>query len=207
MYCYCDCDCDYDYDYGYGYGYDYDNDNDYDYDYGCDCDYDCAYDCNYDCDCDCDCDCDFIIIYKQNKLNSVLFYFKMVKIFSSIKDYLTTYGYLVNNDVRTGDIRTDKELVDGIKLFQRYGGLKETGVVDADTLALMGTDRCGVADFSKSDRARRKRRYTITGVWKTNVSSFVCFQHYEVINAMEYFVRFLLFSTLCFAIYISQDRL
>ena len=80
------------------------------------------------------------------------------------------YGYLQDQDPRSGKLRTREELVAGIKLFQRYGGLKETGVVDAYTLALMGTDRCGVADFSKSDRARRKRRYTLQGSnWRKKV--------------------------------------
>ena len=58
-------------------------------------------------------------------------------------------------------------------MLQRYANLRETGQMDADTIALMGKSRCGVADYGNynSDNTRRKKRYTLQGTyWKKSVS-------------------------------------
>lgn len=58
-----------------------------------------------------------------------------------------------------------------LKMLQRYGGLPETGKLDAATIKLMGESRCGVSDFGKTDNTRRKKRYTLQGSrWKKRVS-------------------------------------
>ena len=90
--------------------------------------------------------------------------------FPHIKNFLNKYGYLVNQDPRTGAMRTKQDLINSIRRFQRYADLNETGEIDAATLAMMAKDRCGVADFSKSDSAIRKRRYTLQGSkWRRKV--------------------------------------
>lgn len=82
-------------------------------------------------------------------------------------DWLTRYGYLVNSDPRTGNLRTQQDLEKSIKMLQRYAGIPETGQLDAATIKLMGTSRCGVADFGKADNTRRRKRYTLQGTyWK-----------------------------------------
>ena len=94
------------------------------------------------------------------------------------KDYLTKFGYLMNDDPITGKLRTQQDLEKSIKMLQRYGGLAETGQLDADTIALMGKSRCGVADFGnyKSDNTRRKKRYTLQGsYWRKRVSHILSY--------------------------------
>ena len=84
---------------------------------------------------------------------------------------MSKYGYLASKDPRTGDLRSTPELVSAIRSFQRYAGLSETGKLDAATIAKMGEDRCGVADFGPGDSARRKRRYDLHGTrWEKTVS-------------------------------------
>lgn len=63
------------------------------------------------------------------------------------------------------------DLVQSIRSLQRFAGLNETGSLDAATITLMGTPRCGMADKSPADKARRKRRYTLHGTyWRKRVS-------------------------------------
>lgn len=89
-------------------------------------------------------------------------------------DWLSRYGYLVNDDPRSGNLRTQQDLEKSIKMLQRYAGLPETGQMDAATIKLMGESRCGVADFGTSDATkRRKKRYTLQGTtWKKNLLTY-----------------------------------
>lgn len=97
------------------------------------------------------------------------------------------YGYINEPDPLSGRLRTKEELVSGIKLLQRYGGLKETGEFDNATLKLMAKDRCGVTDFSKSDSARRKRRYTLQGSkWRRKVGVWF---NYKITNGITFFSK------------------
>lgn len=78
---------------------------------------------------------------------------------------------MVADDPRTGNLRSQQDLEKSIKMLQRYGGLPETGKLDAATIKLMGESRCGVSDFGKTDNTRRKKRYTLQGSrWKKHVS-------------------------------------
>ncbi|XP_068705205.1 matrix metalloproteinase-24-like isoform X1 [Montipora foliosa] len=73
-------------------------------------------------------------------------------------DWLTRYGYLVDDDPRTGKLRSQQDVEQSIKVLQRYAGLKETGQMDPDTIKLMGKSRCGLSDFA---------RFTLQGsYWK-----------------------------------------
>lgn len=76
----------------------------------------------------------------------------------------------MTDDPRTGKLRSQQDLEKSIKMLQRYGGLPETGNLDAATIKLMGESRCGVSDFGKTDNTRRKKRYTLQGSrWKKHV--------------------------------------
>ncbi|XP_068684571.1 uncharacterized protein [Montipora foliosa] len=103
----------------------------------------------------------FCIVCLQNPVESSPVSSKLV---AGGIDWLTRYGYLVNDDPRTGNLRSQQDLEKSIKMLQRYAGLKETGQMDADTIKLMGKSRCGVSDFGRSDNnKRRKKRFTLQG--------------------------------------------
>jgi hypothetical protein len=73
-------------------------------------------------------------------------------------------------DTRADQLRTNKELGEGIKTFQLYAGIPVTGVVDEKTMWMMALPRCGMPDFGRSDRTKRKRRYAVQGtVWRKKV--------------------------------------
>ena len=75
-------------------------------------------------------------------------------------------------DARAGQLRTNEELKEGIKMFQLYAGIPMTGVVDDKTMEMMEMPRCGMPDFGRSDRTKRRRRYAVQGtVWEKKVSS------------------------------------
>lgn len=83
---------------------------------------------------------------------------------------------MASDDPTTGKLRSQQDLEKSIKMLQRYGGLPETGTLDAATIKLMGESRCGVSDFGKTDNTRRKRRYTLQGTrWQKPVSYSSCY--------------------------------
>ena len=89
------------------------------------------------------------------------------------QDYLTKYGYLVPLDPNLGDSRTEKQLKDAVKLFQRVAGIPQTGdLTDSRTLHMVHQPRCGMRDFKQSDvQARRHKRYVLQGSkWNKKVT-------------------------------------
>ncbi|KAK3719198.1 hypothetical protein QZH41_011746 [Actinostola sp. cb2023] len=87
---------------------------------------------------------------------------------SQVVSYLDKYGYLTPLDPINGKLRTSEELQQAVKMFQRMGGIPETGKLDdPELLALIEKPRCGVPDFGPADNAKRKRRHTLQGsYWK-----------------------------------------
>ncbi|XP_076339463.1 matrix metalloproteinase-2-like [Tachypleus tridentatus] len=76
-------------------------------------------------------------------------------------DFLDKFGYLTPSSFQTGNLRTDEQLKESIKLLQRFGGINETGIVDQATINLMNRRRCGMPDLiGLSDRVKR---YAIQG--------------------------------------------
>ena len=89
---------------------------------------------------------------------------------------------MVTDDPRTGKLRSQQDLQKSIKMLQRYGGLPETGNLDAATIKLMGESRCGVSDFGKTDNNRRRKRYTLQGTrWKKQVSQYSSSGFFDVV--------------------------
>ncbi|XP_048859907.1 matrix metalloproteinase-17-like isoform X1 [Brienomyrus brachyistius] len=76
-------------------------------------------------------------------------------------DWLSKFGYLPPPDPVTGQLQTKEALTKAIKAMQKYGGLKETGVLDEETLVLMKTPRCSLPDLSQSESPLRRRRRTL----------------------------------------------
>ncbi|KAI9524814.1 hypothetical protein NQZ68_014349 [Dissostichus eleginoides] len=82
------------------------------------------------------------------------------------EDWLSKFGYLPPPDPVTGQLQTKEALTKAIKAMQKYGGLKETGVLDQATLGLMKTPRCSLPDVSEAEgtMGRRKRDSERTGL-------------------------------------------
>ena len=71
---------------------------------------------------------------------------------------------------------TKQKLESAIKKFQKYANLKETGLLDKQTLRMMKVPRCGHPDIVRNDSlsdAKRKRRYALQGSkWSKSRLSF-----------------------------------
>uniref|UniRef100_G3Q0G5 Matrix metalloproteinase-17 n=1 Tax=Gasterosteus aculeatus aculeatus TaxID=481459 RepID=G3Q0G5_GASAC len=82
-------------------------------------------------------------------------------------DWLSKFGYLPPPDPATGQLQTKEALTKAIKAMQKYGGLKETGVLDQSTLGLMKTPRCSLPDVSEAEGTpgRRKRGLNPQNKW------------------------------------------
>ncbi|XP_037547976.1 matrix metalloproteinase-17 [Nematolebias whitei] len=76
-------------------------------------------------------------------------------------DWLSKFGYLPPPDPVTGQLQTKEALTKAIKAMQRFGGLKETGVLDQATLGLMKTPRCSLPDVSQAEATKRRKRSLI----------------------------------------------
>ena len=57
--------------------------------------------------------------------------------------------------------RTQKEITDAIKKFQRFAGIPMTGKVDNKTMEMVLLPRCGISDIGRS--SIRRKRYAIQG--------------------------------------------
>ncbi|CAG5867309.1 unnamed protein product [Menidia menidia] len=82
-------------------------------------------------------------------------------------DWLSKFGYLPPPDPVTGQLQTKEALTKAIKAMQKFGGLRETGVLDQATLGLMKTPRCSLPDMSDSEviTGRRKRSANPQNKW------------------------------------------
>lgn len=92
--------------------------------------------------------------------------------------YLMKYGYM-DADMNQGDgksanLLSPDGLKDYIKEFQSFAGLEQTGELNAATVELMNTPRCGVKDIiGKGSYAKRKKRYVLQGSrWRVKTLSY-----------------------------------
>ncbi|KAJ8284256.1 hypothetical protein COCON_G00031060 [Conger conger] len=81
-------------------------------------------------------------------------------------DWLSRYGYLPPPDARIGKLQTREGIEKGLRQMQRFAGLKETGKLDEDTLALMATPRCSLPDIVGPEDMlkKRRKRYALSGL-------------------------------------------
>ncbi|KAF7664547.1 hypothetical protein LDENG_00174200 [Lucifuga dentata] len=83
-------------------------------------------------------------------------------------DWLSKFGYLPPPDPETGQLQTKEALTKAIKAMQKFGGLKETGVLDQATLGLMKTPRCSLPDVSDAEVTAGRRRRSLNPQSKWN---------------------------------------
>ena len=110
-------------------------------------------------------DISFRLVFEAKVLDTI--YFAL-----NLQDYLTRYGYLRALDPRVGRLRTETELHDAVKKFQKFTGLDETGELsDVELLKYMETPRCGFPDFGPATTVKRRKRYVLQGSeWSKKVS-------------------------------------
>ena len=65
------------------------------------------------------------------------------------ENYLTNYGYL--KLARTTKTAALRSINSAVTSFQAFAGLKQTGELDAQTMEMMRTPRCGVKDVLDED--------------------------------------------------------
>lgn len=90
-------------------------------------------------------------------------------------NYLEKFGYIEPPKNGTAALRSQHALIDAVKEFQRFAGLKVTGRVDNETAMTMQLPRCGVRDKGGIglDARRRRRRYALQGSkWASNELSY-----------------------------------
>ncbi|XP_074530835.1 matrix metalloproteinase-17b [Halichoeres trimaculatus] len=84
------------------------------------------------------------------------------------------YGYLPPPDPSAGQLQAWTAVTNAVRAMQRFAGLKDTGVVDEDTIALMKGPRCSLPDTEllrsavggegRDMGSRRRRR--VVSMWK-----------------------------------------
>ncbi|KAM3910157.1 matrix metalloproteinase-25 [Leptodactylus fuscus] len=88
---------------------------------------------------------------------------------SSGMDWLTRYGYLPPPDPYSAQQQTLDGLREAVKTMQRFAGLRESGILDEDTVAMMHKPRCSLPDIIATSgyQRHRRKRYAVTGsVWQ-----------------------------------------
>ncbi|KAH7960272.1 hypothetical protein HPB49_018490 [Dermacentor silvarum] len=79
--------------------------------------------------------------------------------------FLERFGYMGDtsrNAVLPSDnLRTEQGFRAALRRMQRFAGLRPTGQLDAETMAMMKRPRCGVPDVI--GHAERVRRYALQG--------------------------------------------
>ncbi|XP_060528413.1 matrix metalloproteinase-2-like [Cylas formicarius] len=89
----------------------------------------------------------------------------------SVLQFMKKYGYIVDDGGQSEALYTEESISNVIKTVQRYGAIKESGIIDNDTLKLMASPRCGVPDVIKSNR--QKRFATMDGWNKRNITYYI----------------------------------
>ncbi|XP_071776167.1 matrix metalloproteinase-17b [Centroberyx gerrardi] len=92
---------------------------------------------------------------------------------TQLVDWLIRYGYLPSPDPSTGQLQAWTAVTHAVRAMQRFAGLKETGVVDEETMALMKSPRCSLPDQEESSRppvdqegrSLRRRRRRAASMW------------------------------------------
>uniref|UniRef100_A0A3Q4GK72 Matrix metallopeptidase 17b n=1 Tax=Neolamprologus brichardi TaxID=32507 RepID=A0A3Q4GK72_NEOBR len=94
-------------------------------------------------------------------------------------DWLMKYGYLPPSDPSTGQLQAWTGVTNAVRAMQRFAGLKDSGVVDEETMAVMNTPRCSLPDQEESSilsanqekiNMRRRRRWAVSMWTRGNIN-------------------------------------
>ncbi|XP_071978861.1 matrix metalloproteinase-17-like [Engystomops pustulosus] len=88
---------------------------------------------------------------------------------TSSMDWLTRYGYLPPPDLYSAQQQTLDGLREAVKTMQRFAGLRESGILDDETIAMMHKPRCSLPDIMMAPtyQRHRRKRYAVSGsVWQ-----------------------------------------
>ncbi|KAH1017672.1 hypothetical protein HUJ05_008280 [Dendroctonus ponderosae] len=89
-------------------------------------------------------------------------------------NFMKKYGYLVSDNGQSEAIYSEENLSNIIKNLQRFGAIEETGVIDNETVKLMGSPRCGVPDIIPTGNSSRRKRFaTISGWNKRHLTYYI----------------------------------
>ncbi|KAG7241930.1 hypothetical protein INR49_024677 [Caranx melampygus] len=94
---------------------------------------------------------------------------------TQLVEWLIKYGYLPPSDPSTGQLQVWTAVTTAVKSMQRFAGLKDTGVVDEETVALMNSPRCSLPDQEQPfqtlanpeerNMKRKRRRKRAISMW------------------------------------------
>ncbi|XP_076595489.1 matrix metalloproteinase-17b isoform X1 [Chaetodon auriga] len=92
---------------------------------------------------------------------------------AQLVDWLTKYGYLPPSDPSTGQLQAWTAVTNAVRAMQRFAGLKDTGVIDEETTALINSPRCSLPDqdepskspANQEGRNMKKRRRRAISMW------------------------------------------
>uniref|UniRef100_A0A3Q3KXK3 Matrix metallopeptidase 17b n=1 Tax=Mastacembelus armatus TaxID=205130 RepID=A0A3Q3KXK3_9TELE len=87
-------------------------------------------------------------------------------------EWLTKYGYLPPSDPSTGQLQAWTAVTNAVRAMQRFAGLKDSGVLDEDTKALIKSPRCSLPDqvepsksLAKEKERKTRRRRSAISMW------------------------------------------
>ncbi|XP_034454796.1 matrix metalloproteinase-17b [Hippoglossus hippoglossus] len=96
---------------------------------------------------------------------------------TQLVDWLVKYGYLPPSDPSTGQLQAWTAVTNAVRIMQRFAGLKDTGIVDKETMALMNSPRCSMPDqeepsksLDNQERRNKRRRRTISMWTRKNIN-------------------------------------
>ncbi|XP_059202610.1 matrix metalloproteinase-17b [Centropristis striata] len=96
---------------------------------------------------------------------------------TQLVDWLMKYGYLPPPDPSTGQLQAWTAVTNAVRAMQRFAGLRDTGLVNEETMALMNSPRCSLPDQDDTSkppanqegstmrRRRRRRRRRAIAMW------------------------------------------
>uniref|UniRef100_A0A8C7YZJ9 Matrix metallopeptidase 17b n=1 Tax=Oryzias sinensis TaxID=183150 RepID=A0A8C7YZJ9_9TELE len=93
-------------------------------------------------------------------------------------NWLTKYGYLPPSDPSTGQLQAWTAVTKALRAMQKFAGLKDTGVLDEETVALMKSPRCSLPDEEESlkssaheeGKEARRKRSTVSTWTRRNIN-------------------------------------
>nr|XP_046263166.1 matrix metalloproteinase-17b [Scatophagus argus] len=98
---------------------------------------------------------------------------------TQLVDWLIKYGYLPPSDPTTGQLQAWTAVTYAVRAMQRFAGLKDTGVVDEETMSLMKSPRCSLPDQEEPFKSvsnqegtnmKRRRRRAIATWTRRNIN-------------------------------------